>query len=140
MSNLDLWTCPHCGRQFTNRNQSHSCARYTVESRLESTSPQVASLYAHFVELVNNCGEVIIEATKTSITFKSPGLFAVVHFQKMGLQVSFWLPRRIENSRILRIYANSAQEYAHHLKLDSLEDFDEQLQNWLCEAYAVGMG
>ena len=31
------------------------------------------------------------------------------------------------------------QEYAHHLKLVSLEDLDEQLHNWLCEAYALGM-
>lgn len=31
MTTRDLWICPQCGRQFTNRNQSHSCARYTVE-------------------------------------------------------------------------------------------------------------
>lgn len=50
------------------------------KDHLESTNPQVASrYYTHFVTLVNNSGEVIIEATKTSITFKSPGLFAVVH-------------------------------------------------------------
>lgn len=139
MINPDLWFWPHCGRQFTNRNQSHSCAIYTVESHLEGTSPQVALLYKHFVELVNKFGEVIIEATKTSITFKSPGLFAVVHLQKKGLQVGLWLPRRIDHPRIMRIYSNSPQEYAHHLKIESLDDLDEQLQNWLCEAYAVGM-
>jgi hypothetical protein len=110
-----------------------------VVSHLEGTSPQVALLHKHFVELVNKCGEVIIEATKTSITFKSPGLFAVVHLQNQGLQVGFWLPRRFDHPRIMRIFSNSPQEYAHHLKIESLNDLDEQLQNWLCEAYAVGM-
>ena len=71
MTTRDLWTCPQCGRQFTNRNQSHSCARYTVEDHLVSTNTKVASIYTHF-------GEVIIEATKTSITFKSPELFAIL--------------------------------------------------------------
>ena len=93
-----LWTCPHCGRKFSNRNQSHACERYTVEDHLATANPQVARLYDRFVELVNNCGEVMVEATKTSIAFKSPGLFAVVHLQKSGLQVGFWLPRRVRTS------------------------------------------
>jgi len=87
-----------------------------------------------FVDLVENCGETIVEATKTSIAFKSPGLFTVVHFQKNGLKVSFWLPRRIDPARISRIEAISSQEYVHNVKLTSLDD---QLQNWLCEAYAL---
>lgn len=110
-----------------------------MENHLERASPQVAALCKHFVELVNNCGETIIEATKTSVTFKAPGLFAVVHFQVKGLRVSFWLPRRVDHPRIMRVYAISPQEYAHHLKLESRADLDEQLQNWLCEAYAFGM-
>ena len=77
-----LWTCPHCGRQFTNRNLSHPCQRNTVEDRLASANPYVARLYDRFVELINNCGEVLVEPTKTSTTLKSPGLFAVVHMQK----------------------------------------------------------
>lgn len=35
MAVKSLWTCPKCGRQFTNRNQSHSCGRYTVEDFLK---------------------------------------------------------------------------------------------------------
>ena len=134
-----LWTCPHCVRKFTNRNQSHACERYTVEDHLTTANPQVARLYDRFVELVNNCGEVMVEATKTSIAFKSPGLFAVVHLQKSGLQVGFRLPRKVEHPRIMRVYANSPQEYAHHIRVQSLDDLDDQLQNWLCEAYTVGM-
>ena len=99
----DLWICPHCGRKFAHRNQWHSCGQYTVESHLDNAGTQVVALYERFVELVNNCGEVIIEATKTSINFKSPGLFAVVHLQKKGLQVGLWLPRRIDHPRIMRI-------------------------------------
>lgn len=134
-----LWTCPHFGRQFTNRNQSHACQRYTVEDHLADVNLQVTRLYERFVELINNRGEVLVEATKTSTALKSPGLFAVVHMQKKGLKVGFWLPRRIEHPRISRIEAITPQEYVYKVKLISLDDFDVQLHNWLYEAYAVGM-
>jgi hypothetical protein len=103
----DLWICPHCGRQFANPNQWHSCGRFTVGSHLDRATPIAKLLFEEFITLVQNCGETIIEATKTSIAFKSPGVFAVVHFQKKGIKVSFWLPRRIENHRFTRIEAIS---------------------------------
>ena len=139
MTSPNLWTCPDCGRIFAQRNQWHSCGSYSVQSHLDNASPQVGELYQRFVELVKECGEVIIEATKTSIAFKSPGLFAVVHFQKKGLKVGFWLPRRIDHPRITRIEAITPQEHVHDVKITSIDDLDGQLQNWLCEAYAVRM-
>ena len=91
------------------------------------------------MEYVGNCGEMIIEATKTSISFKSPRLFAVVHLQKQGIKVGFWLPRRIDHARIIRSEAISPQEYVHDVRVTSSDELDEQLQNWLCEAYALAM-
>ena len=139
MTTNDLWTCPRCGRRFVNPNQSHACGRYSVEDHLESASPLVATLFEQFVELVGNCGEMIIEASKTSISFKSPGLVAVVHLQKQGIKVGFWLPRRIDHARIIRSEAILPQEYVHDVRVTSLDDLDEQLKNWLCEAYALDM-
>ena len=135
----DLWTCPHYECQFTNRKLSHTCERYTMEEHHASVNPQIARLYSRFIELVNYCLKGSVQATKTSIDFKSSRLFAVVNFQKSALQVGFWLSRRVENPRIMRIYVNSPQEYAHHLNILSVDDQDEQRQKWLREAYAVGM-
>ncbi len=39
-----LWTCPQCGRQFANQNQSHTCARYTLAEHLEGKSRGTCSL------------------------------------------------------------------------------------------------
>jgi hypothetical protein len=137
MATSNFWTCPECGRIFVQRNQWHSCGRYTVQRHLDKASPQVRALYDRFVKIVNNCGDVIIEATKTSIAFKSPGLFAVVHIQKRGLKVDFWLPRRIDHPRITCMEGITPQEYVHAVRISLLADLDDQLQNWLCEAYAT---
>ena len=139
MKSSKLWTCPDCGRVFRQRNQWHSCGSYSVQSHLEAADPQVRELYQQFEVLVKGCGEVIIEATKTSIAFKSPGLFAVIHLQKNGLKVGFWLPRRIDHPRFTRIEMITPQEYVYDVKISSKEELDQQLQNWLCEAYATRM-
>ena len=110
-----------------------------MQDHLEGASPLVATLFEQFVEFVDNCGETIIEATRTSVSFKSPGLFAVVLFQNKGLKVTFWLPRRINHPRITRSEAITPQEYVHYLSITSLDDLDQQLGNWLCEAYAYSM-
>ena len=135
MNSRDLWTCPYCQRQFSTRNQSHACGYYTVEQHLEMANPEVITLYKKFAEMVENCGVTIIEATKTSITFKTPDIFAVAHLQKSGLRIAFWLPHPVQHPRIQRIYKASTHSYAHHVRINSADELDQQLQNWLCEAY-----
>lgn len=110
-----------------------------MEQHLEKANPEVIALFEFFVEMVEICGNTIIEATKTSITFKTPKIFAVVHLPKRGLRISIWLPRPVQHARIQRIYSDSAQSYAHHIRIDTVDDLDQQLQNWLCEAYMFAM-
>jgi hypothetical protein len=135
----EIWSCPHCQRQFTHPNQSHACGFFTAANHLANANPEVVALYDQFVVLVKNCGDVIIEATKTSIVFKTPAMIAVVHLKKQGLRAAFWLSRPVQHPRIRRIYSDSPNSYAHHITVESLDELDEQLQNWLCEAYAIAL-
>jgi len=80
---------------------------------------------------------MLVAATKTSNAFIPPGFFMAPN--NKGIKSRFWLPRRVEHPYIMRVYANSPQENSHHMRVKSLDDLDNQLQNWLGEAYAVGM-
>ena len=139
MTARELWICPYWQRQFTTRNQSHACGIYTVEQHLEKANPVVITLFKNLVDLVGNCGDSIIEATKTSITFKTPEMFTVVHLLKRWLRITFWLPRPVQHPRIQRIDPDTPNSYAHYIRIDSVHDLDQQLQNWLCEAYMFAM-
>lgn len=139
MTARDFWSCPYCQRKFTTRNQSHACIFYTVEQHLELAHPQVVKLYERLAEMVKKCGNAIIEATKTSIVFKTLAMFAVVHLKKSSLAVAFWLPHPLDHPRIRRIHSDSPHSYAHHIRINSVEDLDQQLQNWLCEAYLAAI-
>ena len=135
MSFADLWTCPSCGRRFAKPNTQHVCGRYSVDERLEAASPEIQALYQGLYSLAEGCGEFFAEATKTAISFKNPGIFLAVALQKRGLGISFWLGRPLRHRRIRKVYTVSPTNYAHHMRVDSLDELDEQLKNWLCESY-----
>lgn len=134
-----LWTCPKCTRQFINSNMSHSCGRYSVESFLAGKSPHAVSLYEHFSALVLDCGPVQIAPARTRIGFQVRMIFAAVNkLSERGLDAHVVLKRRLEGPRFRRIDAMTPNCFVHHLRIESLSDLDEEVKNWLREAYQVG--
>jgi hypothetical protein len=129
-----LWTCPRCRRQFKNRNQAHSCGQFTVEQLLDGRSSEVVELYDRFRELVLCCGEVAIAPTKTRVLFKVRTVFATVAVTRNWLDVALVLDRRLKSRRIRK----AQEEYpgiVHFLRVERTEDLNNDLADWLQEAY-----
>jgi Domain of unknown function (DUF5655) len=129
-----LWTCPRCRRQFANRNQSHSCGRFTVEQLLDGKPPEIIELFERLADLIQRCGEVVVAPTKTRILFKVRTVFASVAVAKNWLDVVFVLGRRLKHRRIKK----AQDEYpgiVHFLRIEKAEDLDDDLAGWLHEAY-----
>jgi hypothetical protein len=129
-----LWTCPHCRRRFTHRNQAHSCGRFTVEQLLDGKPPEVVELYDRLAEMLKQCGEVVVAPTKTRVLFKVRTVFATVAVGKGRLDVVLVLGRRLKNRRIKK----AQEEYpgiVHFLRIEKQEDLDADLTSWLQEAY-----
>jgi Domain of unknown function (DUF5655) len=104
-----LWICPHCRRQFKNRNQSHSCGQFTVEQLLDGKPPETVELYKRLAELIQRSGEVVIAPTKTRVLFKVRTVFASVVVSKHWLDIVFILGRRLKHRRIKK----AREEYPH---------------------------
>ena len=129
-----LWTCPRCRRQFTNRNQSHSCGQFTVEQLLDGKPPEIIDLYQRLADLIQRCGEVVVAPTKTRVLFKVRTVFATVAVTKNWLDVVFVLGRRLKHRRIKK----AQEEYpgiVHFLRIGKAEALDDDLAGWLQEAY-----
>lgn len=138
MTKEELWTCPECERRFVNRDQTHSCGRYTVAEHLKGKSSQVKSMYERFVELVKSCGPVEIVPAKTRIGFQVRMIFAVLSVNKSGLACHVVLSRRLEDPRFTRIESLSPRNHVHHFRIRALEELDDEVVAWLKEAYQVG--
>jgi hypothetical protein len=129
-----LWTCPRCRRQFTHRNQAHSCGQFTVEQLLEDNPQEMVELYDRLADLILQCGEVVVAPTKTRVLFKVRTVFASVDIKKNWLDVVLVLGRRLNHRRIKKAQA----EYpgiVHWLRIEKVKDLDDDLAGWLREAY-----
>jgi hypothetical protein len=134
-----LWQCPGCQREFVTPNMSHSCGRFSVEQFLKGKSAHAIGVYRQFSALVNACGPIKIAPAKTRIGFQVRMIFAAVNgLSDRGLRAHVVLSRRLEHPRFSRIEKMTPKCYVHHFTIQSIDDCDEELRGWLCEAYKVG--
>ena len=134
-----LWRCPECAREFVMPNMPHSCGQFSVDQFLEGKSAYAIQLYDRFSEFIHACGPVKIAPAKTRIGFQVRMIFAAVNrLTDRGLRAHVVLTRRLENPRFTRIEMMTPKCYVHHFTLQSLNDCDDEVQSWLCEAYKVG--
>lgn len=134
-----LWTCPKCRRQFINSNMPHSCGRYSVNKFLAGKSRSAISLYEQFSALVQDCGPVLIAPAKTRIGFQVRMIFAAVNkLSDQGLEAHVVLTRRLRTPRFRRIETLTPKCHVHHFRIESLNELDDEVRDWLREAYEVG--
>jgi hypothetical protein len=117
----------------------HSCGRYSVEKFLTRKSSHARSLYEQFSALIHDCGPVLIAPAKTRIGFQARMIFAAVNrLDDRGLTAHVVLTRRLKSPRFLRIETMTQKCYVHHFRIESLNELDAELKDWLREAYEVG--
>ena len=77
-------------------------------------------------------------STKTRIGFQVRMIFAAVSLKENGLDCHVVLSRRLENPRFTRIEPLSPRNHVHHFRIHSVEELDDEVADWLKEAYKVG--
>ncbi len=55
-----------------------------------------------------------------------------------SLKAHVWFKRRLDSPRFDKIEHLGRRDWVHHFHLRSLEDLDDEVRGWLCEAYVVG--
>jgi hypothetical protein len=133
-----LWTCPRCRRRFANRNQSHACGRHDLAHHFRGRRPIVRAIYQAVRRAICRCGPVIILPEKTRIAFQVRMSFAQITPHNQWLDGHVVLARRRTDPRFRRVETFSPRNHVHHFRLLSVADVDDQFQDWVREAYAVG--
>jgi hypothetical protein len=134
---VEMWTCPDCGRRFTGRNMWHSCVTLTVEDHLARVPSWVGDLYRGFESMVERCGPVDVVPVKTYISFMVRVRFAFAIPQQRALRVRLEMPRQIDSPRIVKTesYGDIKGNYLRIVRPDQLDD---ELADWVGESYAHG--
>ena len=133
-----LWRCPACGRQFANRNQSHSCGRHSLAHHFRGKPPAIRALFDAVVEAIQAIGPVRILPENTRIAFQVRMSFAQVTPRRGWLDGHVVLARRFEHPRFRRVQTFSPRNHLHEFRLVRPSDIDAEFRAWLAEAYLVG--
>jgi hypothetical protein len=134
-----LWRCPRCGQKFVFRNLPHSCQVRELDERFEHCAPNVRATFDALLAAVSVNGNLVVNATKTRITFQGRMRFAGVQQPRRGhLAARFLLTRPVRHPRIRRVDYIPPYFFDHHLRLESPADVDATLRRWLAESWRIG--
>lgn len=86
-------------------------------------------------------GAALTWPAKTRVGLHPRIFFAAVNgLSVRGLDAHVVLSRRLESPRFTRIETLSPTSHVHHFQLTSLEELEDEVRGWLCQAYADGGG
>ena len=129
------WVCPNCEREFASANQAHVCVPgITVDNLLARHPPWVGQIYGAVSEHLSSLGQ-IHEAVNVGIFVKSDRKLAEFRPRVRSVQLSLYLPYELSDARIARTLPAAADRVVHMINLISVDQVDDQLRDWLTEAY-----
>jgi hypothetical protein len=135
-----MWTCPRCGRAFAASNQTHTCAPLRdLAYHLDDKPPEIAAIVERVIAAAERCGPVTVLPEKTRIALATRMSFAALMPRRRWVDGHVVLARRLEDPRFTRIETFSPRNHLHAFRLASPDEVDGQVQEWLREAYDVGM-
>jgi hypothetical protein len=135
-----MWTCPACGRDFANRNQSHACRPLgDLDRHFEKKDPSVRATFDRLLEVVTALGPVSVLPETTRIALHARMSFAALMPRRRWLDGHVVLARRLESPRFRSIETYSPRNVLHTFRLASPDEVDQEVAAWLREAYAVGL-
>jgi uncharacterized protein DUF5655 len=98
----------------------------------------VIATYRALEEAARMNGPMVVVPEKTRIAFQVRMSFAAVRLRKRWVDAHVVLARRLESPRFRRIETFSACNHLHEFRLEGPEEVDDEVAQWLSEAYRVG--
>ncbi|HEY4641707.1 MAG TPA: DUF5655 domain-containing protein [Thermoanaerobaculia bacterium] len=134
-----LWRCPDCGREFANRNQTHTCAALrSVDEHFSGKDVLVRELFDIFVAQLSRFGPFQILPEKTRIAFHVRMSFAQVTPRRHHLDGHLVLAKAFDEPTFRKVETISKRNHVHHFRLSSASEITPELVEFLGRAYAVG--
>ena len=101
-----------------------------------STGPErERPIFESVLRHVETLGPVHVEPVSVGIFLKRSRTFAELRPMQKWESLSFGLPRRIVHARITRTITGQGRGAYHYVRLYGPDDVDDQVRDWLTEAY-----
>ena len=134
-----MWTCPKCGHSFYNKNQSHSCGKYTVDDFLKGKTEESLDLFKFFLSEYKKIGDFQLHPVKTRIALLTKMRFCSINKIGKGyIDIHLVLTQPHNNLCFYRIDNLANRFFVHHAKIYSRKDISDELKRYMNLAYNTG--
>ncbi len=130
------WICPKCGRKFHTERLYHSCEVVTMDDHLNKSKPEIKKLALTLIKKVLLWKNVQVTPLKSMILITAGNNFMSIKPRKTNLEIEFILSEEINEFPIYKTM-KYGKKFVHFVKMDSKENLNPQLMNWLKTAYKI---
>jgi len=134
------WTCPDCGKSFRNRNQWHSCYKLDLADHLRHKPEKIKTLVHDLLTQIETFGPIELNPVKSVIQVKAGATFLSIKPKSEYVELEFQLDQDIDQFPIHRTVRISRNRVLHFMNIDSGEDINDQLIEWLQDSYYLVRG
>ena len=110
---------------------------HSVNDHFVNKDPTVRAVYDQLVSLLRTFGPIEEDPKKTSIHLTRKSALAGVETRKDYLLLNIKSDHPIKSPRVLKAEQVSAKRFHHKVRISSSNDLDEELKEWLEEAYVL---
>lgn len=110
---------------------------YSVNDHFVNKDTSVRALYDQLVCLLRTFGSIEEDPKKTSIHLNRKSALAGVETRRNNLLLTIKSDHLIKSPRVEKAEQISAKRIYHKVRISSPNDFDDELKNWLKEAYLL---
>ena len=131
------WTCPECGKSFRNRNQWHSCYTLNLEDHLRNKPVVIRNAVYDLLSEIGQFGPLDLNPVKSVIQVKAGATFLSIKPKKDFIELEFQLSEETDQFPVHRTVRISGKRVLHFLYIQSSEDINDQLLDWLRNSYLL---
>lgn len=133
-----MWTCPKCQRVFRGTNQSHMCVNTTIDDLFAGRPEELILAFDKLLIAVLEWEPNNVGAAKHSLVFTNERAWLILKPMAKQLDLKIYLDRPLPHDRVFRstLYG---KKYAHHFRVKSEEEIDEELLSLLRIGFNFGM-
>ena len=133
---MPRWVCPYCDREFARAHQSHVCAPGgSVADTFAAHPPGHRAVYDAIQAHLSSLGPVHEDAVAVGVFLKRDRKLAEVRPRSRDVSLALFLPRVIDDSRLRQMPWPTGDRVVHTLSLRTADEVDDQVRDWLTEAY-----
>jgi hypothetical protein len=130
------WTCPRCEREFGKPRQAHDCIPgCTVDETFAPWPDWQREIYELVIGHLVTLGDVHEDAVRVGVFLKHESKLAEVRPMARALSLNLYLPRRVDDRRVVRTITLRPERVVHVIRLTDPRQVDARVRELLTEAW-----